>query len=512
MDTLLQPPPPVTEAPWQAHPGPQTEFLSLWQMAYEGLFGGAKGPGKTDCLVMEATRQVSHPRYRGMVFRRTFPQLQEIMDRMMRWYPRIGGIWRGDERRWVFPGRGRPIHAAGGVGMAEAAASGSVGVSHLQHEGDKYNHQGREYHGVFFDQLEQFTETQYLYILAQQRRSVPDLYCYARGTANPGGVGHAWVKRRFILPGPRKFVYDAASGTTRVFIPATLEDNPSLMVNDPGYEGRLRLLGDSLYRAFRWGDWDSFEGQFFSMWDPKVHVLPHGPVSPYWTRFASLDYGYSAPSSVGWWANDHEGGIVRYREIYKEQLTYTDLAHLILEKNAGERLQYLVADPAIWSDISHHVGDLRGQTGYEIMQKVFDEDAAVTGRPVIRIIKADNDRINGWIRMREMLNPVLSATGQLTARMRVMDHCEFFIRTLPEQIHDTEGANPEDLDTSGEDHAVDEGRYAAMSRPKASPWPAKQPTPTDSFWKAVRTDVQRSYQADIQADHEAEEDAEIIVA
>ena len=495
MDTAALPQSSVK--PWVPHEGPQSEFLSIDATeAYEVLFGGAKGPGKTDCLLMEATAQVEHPRYHGLLLRRTFKQLQEIMDRAHHWYPSLGGTWNGAASRWTFP------------------SGALISMGHVQHESDKYNYQGHEYHYLGFDQLEQFTESIYLYLLAQQRRSVPDLKVYVRATANPGGIGHGWVKRRFIALGPRAFHYDAESETTRVFIPSTVRDNPSIMENDPGYVKRLMLLDPVLQRAFILGDWDVFAGQFFTMWDLKVHIVTPFALPPHWTRFVSLDYGYRAPSSVGWWANDEAGGLLRYQEIYREGLTYKDLAMLILEKNiyhgAWQPLLYLVADPAIWSDISHHTGDLRGQTGYEIMQKIFDEDAAVTGRPIIRIIKADNDRVNGWIRMRERLMPYTDASGRLSAHMRAFSTCEAFTRTIPEQIHADESGNPEDLDTTGEDHAADDSRYAAMSRPVASDAPPKLPTPTDSFWGAVRSDLKRSYQADIQAEQELDEEVEVI--
>lgn len=505
METATQPQlAPSAPEPWRPNSQAQLRFLSLWKQAYEALFGGTKGPGKTDCLIMEATRQTPNPRYHGLLIRRTFKQLQEIIDRTMRWYPSLGGVYKQATQRWEFP------------------TGSKISMGHCQHEGDKYNYQGHEYHYLGFDQLEQFTESIYDYMLAQQRTSDPSLYCYARSTANPGGVGHGWVKRRFITAGPVGQIIRVPMTLqdgrqvelTRVFIPSSVYDNPAIMLNDPMYVARLQALPENLRKAFLEGNWDAFEGQFFNMFDLTVHRVTPFTLPNHWTRFASLDYGYSAPSSVGWWANDEEGSLIRYQEIYRELLTYTDLAHLIVEKNmfqgVWQPLLYLVADPAIWSDIHHHTGDLRGQTGYEIMQQVFEADAASTGRQMIRIIKADNDRVNGWIRMRERLMPRLGRHGQFTAGMRAFSTCEAFLRTIPEQIHDSEGTNPEDLNTSGEDHVADDSRYAAMSRPLASEAPLRLPTPTDSFWNSVRADVKRSYHADIEADQDAEEEVEVI--
>lgn len=462
---------------WKAFPGPQTEFLSLGNSVYEALFGGSKGPGKTDCLLMEAMRQVKHPRYHALLIRRTFKQLQEIMDRAHRWYPSCGGKWNAGSARWEWP------------------SGAKISMGHCQHEADKYNYQGHEYHYLGFDQLEQFTESQYLYLLSQQRTSVPQLAVYVRATANPGGVGHGWVKRRFIdaMP-PRTVAKERVTlpdgrevALTKIFIPATLRDNPALTEHDPMYVARLHLLDPVLQRAFIYGDWDVFEGQFFTMWRQELHVIQPCELPQTWLRFASLDYGYAAPSSVGWWAIDYDNRLIRYRELYQERLTYTELAHAILAQTPcqTEPLAYLVADPAIWSDIAHHAGELRGENGYEIMQKVFTAHSAKHGCEPIRIIKGDNDRVNGWIRLRERLTP--NAEGRVG--LQVFATCRAFTRTVPELIHDD--GRPEDLNTEGEDHVADETRYAVMSRPAASPRPPPPQTASTRLWERVGRDQVR---------------------
>jgi hypothetical protein len=148
--------------------------------AYESGFGGAKFGGKTLGLLMESTRHTPHPLYRGIIFRRTYPQLQEVLDRAWQWFPRMGASWSGDTHAWTFPSGAKLL------------------MRHCQFEHDKENYNGHEYQGMFFDQLEQFTETQYNYLLAQNRSGVAELVPYTRSTFNPGGIGHGWVKQRFI--------------------------------------------------------------------------------------------------------------------------------------------------------------------------------------------------------------------------------------------------------------------------------------------------------------------------
>lgn len=150
---------------WFPHHGPQFNFCSRGE--FEVLFGGAAGPGKTDCLIMEAIRYVGLPRYKGVIFRRTFPQLQEIIDRCWNWYPKIGGHYSAGEHRWHW-------------------GNGSwVQLSHMQHENNMYDHQGKEYHFAGFDELTQFFEAQYLYIHSRVRTTDPNIPKRIRATTNP---------------------------------------------------------------------------------------------------------------------------------------------------------------------------------------------------------------------------------------------------------------------------------------------------------------------------------------
>jgi hypothetical protein len=455
---------PTADLRWVPHPGPQTEFLSL--DCFEVLYGGAKGPGKTEALIFEAIRQIEHPRYRGIIFRRTFPRLQEIIDRSHRWYPRLGGTYHSQERRWRFP------------------SGATVAFGHVQHEGDKHDHQGHEFHFMGFDQLEEFTETQYLFLMAQIRATDPALKCYIRATANPGGIGHAWVKRRFLGGREPYRIYEDSFGNTRSFVPATVYDNPTLMQNDPHYVKRLENLPEKDRKALLEGNWDVFEGQFFDLWDSKVHVVQPFEIPKGWRRFLSLDYGYSSPSSVGFWALDYDNRMIRYREIYQERLLYSELAEAILRAlRPDEQIAYCVADPSIWDDRQHHWGTVHGESGAETMQKIFGER--------LRLIRGDNRRIIGWNRLRERLKLYPGPNGKATGGLSVFSTCHHFIRTIPELIHDE--LHPEDLDTTGEDHAADDTRYAVMSRPYATPAPQKPQLDaySQAFWDDFRKDLQR---------------------
>jgi len=470
------------EVNWRPQPK-QEQFLRLW--CYEALFGGTKGPGKTDALIAEATMQLPKPGYQAIIFRRTQPKLSEIVERSFKHFHGSKAAWNGEKLRWTWPNRN------------------FIAFGYCKDEKDKYNYQGHEYGFIGFDQLEEFTLSMYLFLLAQNRSSVKGINCYTRSTANPGNIGHAWVKDRFIdrLDGigtPKYFkrvndedietTSEDPMGLSRAFVFASVEDNPALLSNDPDYLRRLDMLPEIDKKALRYGDWDIFSGQFFKEFARRIHVIPS--VSDWGVpnnRFFALDYGYGKPASVGWYASFPDGTIIRYKELYVEGYTYEDLAHKIVEMNGTEPIAYGVADPAIWGDKAHHFqnaykqDDLaaKGPSGGETMQAIFGDK--------LPLLRADHARIIGWGKVREYLKPFINEAGKETALFLLTQNCVNAIRTIPGVIHDQ--TIPEDLDTSGEDHAVDEIRYALMSRPPLPKLPKPEQTPNQEFWSRVNKDI-----------------------
>jgi len=485
---------------WYPQPK-QEQFLRLpW---YEALFGGTKGPGKTDALLAESTRQLSTPGYQAIIFRRTLPKLAEIIERSHKWFSQSGAVWNGEKHRWTWPNRN------------------FIAFGYCKDEKDKYNYQGHEYGFMGFDQVEEFTLTQYLFLLAQNRTSAPGIKCYTRSTSNPGNVGHAWVKDRFIdrLPKdgtPRYFkrvndediqtIADDPQALSRAFVFAQVEDNKALLQVDPDYIKRLDMLPETDRKALRFGDWDIFAGQFFREFSKAYHVISAGVIERLaearHTRFISFDYGYAQPASVGWYMlfakcpvcdGDHQL-LLRHRELYSEGYTYEGLAEKIIEMTPiGQKISYAVADPAIWGDVQHHLAkafkpkadEKKGESGGEMMTRLL--------KPLTTLYRADNSRIIGWGKVREILKLIPTQSGGVCSKFMVTDNCRHFIRTIPGLIHDTERV--EDVDTTGEDHAADELRYAVMSRPPAPKMPEPPKTPAQSFWDRVKKDGQRHDEA-----------------
>lgn len=246
----------------------QQEMMS--RPEFEALYGGAAGGGKSDYLVVEALRQVNNRYYRGIIFRREYPQLVDLIDRSRELYkaayPRAN--YNESGHVWRFPSGAKIYFAA------------------MQHEQDRLKYQGRHFDFIGFDELTHFTEKQYTYLFSRARPSGPGTEVYVRATANPGGIGHGWVKSRFVsitTPGHpivSEVVIRDPKGKEirlskdRIFIPSSVFDNPALLKNDPGYLGNLAILPEAERNALLYGDWDSFEGQVFTEWknDPENYA------------------------------------------------------------------------------------------------------------------------------------------------------------------------------------------------------------------------------------------------
>lgn len=350
-------------------------------------------------------------------------------------------------------------------------------LCHCKDEKDVYKYQGAEIHVMLIDELTHFSDTMYRFLRNRVRMVGIDVPSEYEGRfprilcgANPGNIGHQWVKSTFIDNVEPLFVRamgPAEGGMRRQFIPARLNDNPSMAKDDPGYEDRLSGLGSTaLVRAMKDGDWDVVEGAFFECWNSALHVIRPVELPSHWMRFRSADWGSAKPFSVGWhavasdsWRHPLDGAliprgaIIRYREWYGSsapdvglKLTAEQVANGIKDREAGEQISFGVIDPAAFSQ----------DGGPSIAGRMADQ--GVFFNP------ADNKRITqrgamgGWDQLRSRL---IGEEGR--PMLYVFSTCLDLIRTLPALQHDKN--RPEDLDTHMEDHAADELRYACMARP-----------------------------------------------
>ena len=401
------------------------------------------GPGKTDCLIMEATRYLKHPGYRAILFRRTYPELEEIIDRAHEMYPSLGGNYRSSEHRWFFP--------SGAI----------VKFGHMQHEEDKYAYRGKEYQFIGFDEATRFTGTQYLYLFSRARSIYKDIPSRIRSGSNPGGPGHQFIKDRFKIGiwESGKTIIDPLTGLSRVFIQGRLKDNPTLLLNDPEYIQRLMLLPEIERMRLLEGVWDAFEGQAIPELNWDVHGIPDQEISLEWTRYRSFDWGYSTPFSVGWWAIDFDGMPYRYREWYgaKEgdernvglRMSPTEIARGIKEREREEtekgiKIHAGPADPDIWNPRWKKMG----KRNFGVVGASIADDMAKEG---IHWLQADNDHLLG----RQQVHKRLELDEKGNPQIRIFYGCKDFWRTMP--LLREHGSNPEDIEKKdAEDHIYDE--------------------------------------------------------
>jgi hypothetical protein len=434
--------------------GPQTAFINC--PADIVVFGGARGGGKThgslgDWWIHE---QDYGQHARGLMVRKTREDLKDTIA--------AGVAMFGKAATWRDKG-----------GYFAFASGARLYCAYLENDRDAEHYQGWSLTRVYVEELTQFASSSPVFRLLATLRSAHGVPCQMKCTCNPGGPGHHWVKSWVIDLGEYSTHTDPENGLTRVFIPSRVTDNPKLMEADPGYISKLKASGSAqLVRAWLEGDWNVIEGAFFPEFLRSRHVIPPFIVPQGWTRFRSMDWGSAKPFSIGWWAvvqDDHQlpdgrilprSAIVRYREYYGSvpgqpdtglKLPAETVAGQIEERetHAGvrERISYGVLDPAAFAVIS----------GPSIAESMLRHGVVFRRADNTRVSR--DKRMGGWDQLRARL--VGNKDGH--PMIFFFETCRDLIRTLPMMQHDAH--QPEDLDTDGEDHAVDDVRYACLSRP-----------------------------------------------
>ncbi len=388
-------------------------------------YGGARGGGKSWAVRQKAKLlALNYAGIKELILRRTFPELRE--NHILPLNVDLMNIakYKETDKSFTFPNGSR------------------LKFGYCDAESDVLQYQGQEYDVIFLDEATQFTEFQYNALTACLRgaNGLPKrMYL----TCNPGGVGHEWVKRLFI----DKKYRPTENPDNYTFIAARVYDNKALMETDTGYIRMLENLPDDLRRAWLEGDWNVFAGQYFKEFRQDVHVMPAFAIPADWRRYFVMDYGLDMLAGY-WIAVDNQGRAYVTKELYKSNLIISEAAAQI-RSMTNEAIYEYIAPPDLWNR--------RQETG-ESAAELFTKHG-------VPVIKASNDRVQGWYALKEWLKPTEDETGQPIANLRIFDHCENLIRCIPALQFDER--NPEDCAKEPHEltHAPDAIRYFVAGRP-----------------------------------------------
>ena len=337
----------------------------------------------------------------------------------------------------------------------------TIHFEYYDNEGHSDHFQGVEYDVIFIEEATQLPEEWIKNIAASCRgaNSFPHRIYY---TCNPGGPGHAYIKRIFI----DRVYKEGENPEDYEFVQAKVTDNKVLMELDPDYITFLKNLPPKRRAAWLDGSWEIYSGQYFNEFvnDPDhyddgyyTHVINPIPIRKHWTIYRGLDWGHFRPYSVSWYAIDEDGVMYRFKELYGVQKSGNESIPNEGVQWPPERLFKKIRE------IEDTDPDLKGKqiigiADPAIFQSQTGTSIADTGMDCgVYFLPGDNTRLAGWMQCRYRLQ--FNDAGR--PRFQVFNTCTEFIRTIPILQHDEHDV--EDLDTDGEDHIADEWRYVCMA-------------------------------------------------
>ncbi len=506
------------------HPGGQTTFLSV--IAFECLFGGVAGPGKTFGLVLDALGlqyektpfgkyAILEPQYRAVLFRRQTTQLSDLIDECKTFYFDFEATYisgrKGDPGvSFNFP----KYYQRNNIAYKTYIEGARIFLCHLNEEKDKENHQGFEYQYVGFDELTQFLHSQYVYLFSRCRSKIIGLPPRIRSTSNPTGIGLSWVKKRFKPHLEESYVryfiadpendknyrgievpYSFPDALSRCYIPGKLTENLTLLESDPGYRSRIKAMGIKMSKALLDGDWEIMEGQFFDTWNSNIHVIKE---KDYWTYeeinqfdcVGCIDYGRTMVFSL--LLKDWDGNVIMFDQMTSINEVRQVRIKRVIKFLIDRKLAYYVrskGDDGVWKEkLTCLVKTILGDTdmwlkgAFDLSEQEAPAQSFIdAGIYLIKVSKKSSEdktyRIACNIAVKNALYYETDEEGKLTQQplMKVYERCIEFRETFPELPVDED--NPEDLDSKAEeDHWYDSFKMAFMViRETKKPIPDKSP-------------------------------------
>lgn len=439
---------------WEPQEGAQSSAI-LADWCDELFYGGQRGGGKSDFqLGYQEDAALSYEgKSRGIMFRKTYNELEELQSRASEIFPNSGAIYKTQPSAqypfsncWYWPN------------------GATVKMRYIEHERDYGRYHGHQYSHISFDEVTEYGTPNGLLKMMSCLRNAHGVPCSVRLTGNPGGKGHSWVKQRYIDVAAHYIPFtDPDTGFTRMYIPSQTSDNKILLGKDPYYKNRIKAAAAGnieLEKAWLNGDWDIVAGAYFTEFRRDKHVIKPFNIPTGWARYRCFDWGSSRPFACYWLAVSDgtikgipRGVLIAYREYYGMEVGKPNTGLKMTAKAVAKEIKRLdkeettgsggwgVADPAIFS--------VNG--GISIAEDMRKE--GVIWR------RADNKRQAGWQQLRMRLQGDEETKQPL---IFFFDTCIHAIRTLPALQHDDHDI--EDIDSDMEDHAADAIRYGCMAR------------------------------------------------
>lgn len=460
------------------------QALFLASEADEALIGGARGGGKTLTLIIDAAlkarawhyemrgdyrqlvidkRSIDYPEYRGLILRKNYKDLEtNFLPESHRIYKHgLKAKWYAHKQCYIFP------------------SGATIYLGHCEREADLDKYIGGNYHYLGIEEANQFTETAVKELGGSIRSTNSELKPFKRFTTNPGGVGHLWLKRKFIDACPPEIKAERYNkkynimykdmypgevsvdedGSTVWFVPCGIFDNPHLLDNDPNYVAVLKKLDPVRRRMWLDGDWDAQGGTFFEEWNALHHVIPAKDFyldKEVHRVYRVIDYGSTKPFACMFLAVDPLGYVTVFDEIYEKHMVPSTQAKMIKEKTK----QWGIDENDVWMTILDPAMKVRDQEAKGSFRSVMD----IYFEEGIRNINlGNNTRVPGWVMFKEYLHvPDVDEGEGIPGRPFLVftSICTKAIETIPTLVQSP--SNPDDVNTMGEDHIADAIRYGLM--------------------------------------------------
>ena len=397
-------------------------------------YGGARGGGKSHVSrIKMCLLALNYNGIQILLLRRTLKELRENHVLQLQKLLKDIAVYKESTKEFLFPNGSRIV------------------LGYCDNEKDVLQYQGQAYEVIVLEEATHFTEFQFQTLTESNRMSGnmkepfnPRMYF----TCNPGGVGHLWVKRLFI---DRDYT-STENPDDYKFIPSLVFENKYIMERDPNYVKVLENLPEDRKQAMLYGNWDIFDGQFFREFKRSVHVIEPFQIPEHWNRYIAMDYGLDM-FAVLFVAIDAKGKAYVYNEIHKPNLIVSEARQTLKSIMRHYKYKYIYAPPDLWN---------RNRDTGKSTAELFWEGG-------IDLTKASNNRIAGWLNVKEWLK-VRKVRNEQTGKLyedsdlKIFSNCVNLIKYLPQLQHDEKEPNDVATEPHEPTHITDALRYFCVSR------------------------------------------------